>query len=260
MKKILLTLCLYLVITIGNSQTKIDSTLVRPDNDYVTYYDSACLKEKTPAPIQKQFAKIVSSYEIIDDAYAYKINISNHIKSYILITHNFFSSYAYFFFYDAEEQSVNNQPIKINLKWAYNSEEGFSFKLLTTPLMELTSDNNGTFLILKERIHNGTFNAVVSKVYELKNDLSYRLKCCFESTSIVFMENECTITRELKGDKIISYKKTQTGNIYLGMIQLNREKNNIVARECISNEYADYLLCSFENEDVFFKQGYLIEY
>lgn len=240
-----------------NSQTLIDTSFVRLDNDYVAYKSIDSKKEVVPLEIKHTFEEILDKEELSENPYSYKIKISNDIFAYILINNNFIETKGYIIFFNKEKKKVSKTPIIINLKWAYNNEEGFGFKLLDYPLFQINKENNINYVILKERVHNGnSYNAVVTRVYELRNDLYTELKFYFESKVLLDDGNE--IVRYLKENKILSYLQKRDKTIYLGTVFLNSKMDNIESISCDYNDYCDVLITSSGIErDKFFKNGYI---
>ncbi|GGB79673.1 hypothetical protein GCM10007424_19810 [Flavobacterium suaedae] len=251
--KLLLTLLLYGSLLYSQ---KIDFSTVLKNSNYLSIPKDDTTIEKTPDKVIESINKMTWETSL-DVENTLKFTITKNVDLYILITGNGYKKYAYFLPYNHSKNTVTNNPVKINLRWSYNNEEGFETKLLNKPLIETQQINNKTFLLLKERVHNGNmYNAVVTKVFELTPKLDMQLKFCFEEVSQLTFE-ETMINRQFSKNKIDSFINGKL----IGSVTIDIEKGVIINSKCINNDYCNYLIkSSGENQSDFLKKGYEVWY
>lgn len=240
-----------------------EKSIVRNDNDYVTYNDNESLKEFNPKKVKEMFKLIIK--EIKENSkkvkfYSYKINVNENIDIYALIVDCNFKNDCYLIAYDKFRQIITINPVKLNIKWANNSESGFKDKLLYFPLLDVQELDNKHTISVKERVHNGnTYNAVINNIYILKDDLSFDLKFCYEETALTFDGHK--LKRVLNNNIIYVYKQDATVLEYLGKIQIDIEAQKIIKKECVKDEFCEILFtCSGEDEENILKNGFEIKY
>ncbi len=240
-----------------------EKSIVRNDNDYVTYIDNESLKEFNPKKVKEMFKlkiKQIKGNTKRVKFYSYKININENIDIYALIVDCNFTNDCYIIAYDKFKQTITINPVKLNIKWANNNESGFKDKLLCFPLLDIQKADNKYTISIKERFHNGnTYNAVINKIYILKDDLSFDLKFCYEETALTF--DGKNIKRVLNDNNIYVYKQGKSVLEYLGKIQIDVEAKKIIKKECVKDEFCEILFtCSGEDEENILKNGFEIKY
>lgn len=240
-----------------------EKSIVRNDNDYVTYNDSESLKEFNPKKVKELFKLTIKQIKRNSERvkfYSYKININENIDIYALIVDCNFRNDCYIVAYDKFKQIITSNPVKLNIKWANNNESGFKNKLLCFPLLDIQKVDSQYTISIKERVHNGnTYNAVINKIYILKDDLSFDLKFCYEETALTF--DGQNIKRVLNNNIIYVYKQDASVLEYLGKIQIDIEAKKIIKKECIKDEFCEILFtCSGESEETILKNGFEMKY
>jgi hypothetical protein len=205
--------------------------------------------------------EILKKYEYnkkFDKATSYKIIIDSNISMYVLVATCNFQKLAFFIPYDETYQKVSSSPVQIDIKWAFENEEGFLEKLLDYPLASI--DANNKLLFLKERVHNGNvYNAVITKVYRLNTDLSLTLKFCFESKAL--LNNGSEIWRRLTSDGFRCYEHSSDSMQYLGKVFADFELGKITLKDCSTNFDCNYLftISGFPDEELL-RKGYVSPY
>lgn len=238
-------------------------SIVRNDNDYVTYRDIHSFKETTPQPIVKKFKSIINGLKCDSQtvySYSYKININENVDIYSLFVDYNFNKDCYLIAFNKTETIITEFPIVINMKWSFNNEDGFNFKLLKFPLIDIKQNDGNYTVCLKERVHNGNiYNAVIDKIYILDKYLSFNLKFCYEETSLTFDNQK--IKRILNNDTILVYKENDISFEYLGKIEIDSKAKTIVKKECINDELCPILFtASGEEDEYILKNGVTIKY
>jgi hypothetical protein len=162
--------------------------------------------------------------------------------------------------YNNLDQSLTKSPVKLDLKWGFNNESGFDFKLLDFPLIKVRNENQRSVVSLKERVHNGNiYDAVITKTYSLDNNLNFYLDFCFEENSLTFDNQK--IRRILKDNIISVFKENETCLEFLGKIEIDIVRKKIVKRECVNDNFCQILFTSsgIEDEEIF-KYGFVFKY
>lgn len=238
----------------------IKKTVVRDDNDYVMYNDTFSPKEKTPEKVLNKFKNDLKSVIQLKDATSYKVHCTDKIDAYILVVNGSFVKEAYVLLYNNSNKEISTKNLKINLKWSFNSESGFDFKMMTFPNIKAELSEGKLFLYLKERVHNGNvYNAVITKIFETGEDLSMNLKYCYEDVCLI--SNDIKIFRKLNENKIISYKNEKDKIDYLGSFIIDKNTGRVISRDCINNIFCEFLITgSNQDEENFLQKGYNFEY
>ena len=250
MKKTAFLIFFIFSIFICSSQKSSTCTLLTNSN-FTVLPPKDSVKQKTPKPIERLFNKLSSK-----NSGVYIFDISEVIQIYILVNNDNSEKAAYFLAYNKIKNKSGVKPIRIDLRWGYNREEGFS-KQLTESYIHTLQNEGQIMILLDERAHNGnSYNAIVTKVYELKTDMELTLKFCFEKKSLLSFDGT-VITREFTGDKIESF----IDNRLIGCIDLNPKTFSILSRNCLNELYSEQLITtSGEDELEFYKIGYTIWY
>ncbi len=241
------------------TSTSLQYAIERMDNDYVTYKDTESPRSETPKSVIKKTRSILNSSQLPfseKDCSLFKINIDSNFQAFVLVAN--FSSYqkGYIILYNIQDEITSHTPIEVNLKWATNNEQGFDYKILKYPLVEIKKEGISYKMYLKERVHNGNmYNAVLTKVYNLDKTNSLQLLCCYESYSFI---NENTYIERVLKDSIISvFKNTVTSKEYLGSIVLSDNNSKINTINCLDESYCDMIFTnSGRNPNEMLKNGY----
>ncbi|MGL4629885.1 MAG: hypothetical protein ACRCVT_01670 [Leadbetterella sp.] len=253
-------ICIILILGKSVYCQDYNTSIKRIDNDFTTYFDKESPKEINPKEVSERFKSIVKNSTSIDERkifFSFKINVNTKIDIYALNVKTRSQNYCYLIAYDKSTKNVSFDTIRINMKWASNSESGFKDKLLKFPLLEIYQENGKYMLTIRERVHNGnTYNALIKKIFSLKVDLSFDLKLCFEEKSITF--DGQVINRVIKNNAIFIYKDDVNSMCeLLGKIEVDIENKKIVKKECNNSEYCEILYtCSGEDDELFLKYGY----
>ncbi|RYJ43167.1 hypothetical protein [Flavobacterium beibuense] len=257
--KQILVVGLFLLNGLSYSQN-LDKTIIRDDNDYVLYNDTNSPTESTPNEVVTEFEKVLKSIKYLKTTVLFKIKNNNDIDTYALVVNDGLNKEIFILPYNHLEKRVANNYIKINGKWGFNSENGFDFKLLDYPNIKTELIDNNLYIYLKERVHNGnSYNAVVTKVFEITKDLDLNLKFCYEEVCLT--GDGIKIIRVLKEDNLFCYKNEDNKLRYIGSLVIDRENGKIESRQCDDNDLCEILFtCSGENEHSFIKSGYNFEY
>jgi hypothetical protein len=250
-----------ILLFIGHNVTsQVKQAIVRNDNDYVTYNDTYSQKEKLPSEVLKKFKSVSDTIENVRELLNYKVKVSDSIDAYILIVNSSNLRQAFIVFHNEKEHKTSSKFIGINLKWAFNNENGFDVKLLAAPLIRIETLNGKIFIYLKERTHNGNvYNAVVNKVYEITDDLVTTLKFCFEESAL--LEDGSKLNRILHDKEIVTYRIFRNQITKVGSITLNNTRDSIVDRICSDSNFCELLFTSSGIKDEqFLKEGYTFKY
>jgi len=231
----------------------------RVDNDYVTYKDTESPRVEAPKDVIKNMSAILKSSQLPfseKEISLYKIDIDSNIQAFVLVSHFPTYQYAYIFLYNTKEKTTSNAPVGINLKWAANNEQGFDFKMLKYPLVEIKKEDSSYKVYLKERVHNGNmYDAVITKIYNINNALSFQLAYCYESYAV--LDENTYIERLLKDNVITVFKSTVNSKEYLGSIILSDNNTKINSIVCNNENYCNILFTNSEkSNDEILKNGY----
>ena len=238
-------------------------SIVRNDNDYVAYKDNFSPKDATPKRVLEKFQLIVDELKYDSpniEFYSYKIILNETIDIYSLLVNYNLKKECYVLAYNKKVGTITNTPIIINVKWSFNNESGFSYKLLEYPLVGIRQINNNFIVCLKERVHNGNmYNAVIDKLYSLNDDMSFDLRFCYEEASLT-LDNQI-IKRYLKDNTISVYIKKDTSCEIIGKIEIDAKAKKIIKTECLNDKFSEVIFTTSGKEDEYIlKNGFTLKY
>jgi hypothetical protein len=241
----------------------INNSIVRNDKDYATYYDVKSVKEKTPSSVQNKFEDVLKQLEYRSkdgSVFTYKITVDDHLDLYVMVVDCIIQKAGYIISYNQVSHEISKEAIVINLKWALNNEDGFNVKLLDYPLVKVDKNGGNYILSLKERVHNGNvYNAVITKIYSLTNNLSFESQFCFESKSL--SPEGVLRKRILKDDTILVFDETDTSVNFIGKVIISKEQKKILNKESINEFFTPQLFTASGLEDQrIFDHGYTALY
>ncbi|PLK42096.1 hypothetical protein [Emticicia sp. TH156] len=239
--------------------------IIRSQNDFVTYSDTVSLKEEIPPVVRSKMKSLIKGSDYSENNLVFKVTYSSSVFIYIFKTYSFSIVRFYLIAYDAKNDRVSTISPSINGKWMENNEQGFSTRLLYEPLIEFQDfdNDNRNEIIIKERVHNGTFyNAVINNYFKLDKYLEFKKVFALESYYKTPID-DCIIRRTLKGRKVISELKCDSHDFSpVGEADLEFSRNvRIKSKNSIDEKYKGLLITgSGLNETVFINKGYSIAY
>ena len=226
--------------------------IVRSDNDFATYNDKDSERENIPEIVSKKIRYLLE--ECRTDYYRYdksseckyivfKVKYTDSISIYICKIYYQHSVRYYLLAYDSKTSRITDKSPHINGDHMENDEEGFrpEYRLLEKPLISFglfdSNSSKGT-VVIKQRIHNGTFNAVIDEYYSIDTYMNLNAFLYIESKVIVYGDGWCIINRRLKGDVIVSTEKCEDDEQpkLIGSVRLEISRNNV---RVISTEVND---------------------
>jgi len=277
MKKIILTILISSIFLLTQSQNWLDNVVLRADNNYVSYYDTISLREKTPENIKEKLKLYFEKYqmdtliffmehlEYEKNNIIFRISFSKNIDLYV-VKYCSFNCIDYFFWgYDKWNDELSLNPYQINGKWIENNERGFIRKLNTSPLLFFDNNLENKYnIVLSERVHNGTsYNAIVNHYLLLDKDMNFNLLFCIEIAyqyaSPEIDENiDAIINRTYNQGKIsCTLSIDNQKEINIGNFEIDIDNQNIKNKNIFNFDYVDYLITgSGIDENLFLKNGY----
>ncbi|MDR0368374.1 MAG: hypothetical protein LBH82_04455, partial [Bacteroidales bacterium] len=241
------------------SQNWINHTIIRNDNDYVSYKDTISLQEDTPLYIKERIQLFFDKIETdkYDMEYQqrnciFKVSYSKDIDIYIAKNRLFHRINYYFFCYNKSNNKFSDSPYCINGNWIENDEAGFQNKLSTPPLFSVKNIiKNKESIILKERVHNSnSYNAVISHYLEIDNNMNFIVLFHIEDTYLynspeIDKNNTYIIHRTYNDGKVdcnLSINGNEEMNIGSFEIDIDSEFEMIKNKVFLNSDYIDYLV------------------
>ena len=243
-------------------------SLHRNDNDFATYKsEHSVQRDELPKELNRNISAIVTNIQKsiapdkLDDYYIHKINVNDSIDIFVLSIESFSLMEHRLFLFNEKSNQISKTKIAINGKWAKNSEEGFNFKLMDLPNIEIKNQENESLLSIKERVHNGnSYDAVIQKHYYINFEkLTLDLKYCLEIKALGY--DDAIIERLAEGNNVKVYKRDKNNIQEIGSFVLSKNMQAIVSKRCLDDNYCSQLItCSGLEDHIILNDGYLISY
>ena len=243
-------------------------SLHRIDNDFATYNNEQLSERiELPQELSKNVIAIVNNInesiapDKLDNYYIHKIDVNDTIDIYVLSIESFTLTEHQIYLYDVITNQLSKTKVAINGKWAKNTEEGFDIKLIDLPNIKIQKIENESILTIKERVHNGnSYNAVIQKYYKIDFEkLTLSLKYCLEIKALGY--DDVIIERVIDCNNVKVYKRYKNNIQEIGSFILSDDKNTIVTKKCLDDNYCSQLVtCSGLEDKIILKEGYLIRY
>jgi len=251
--------------------------IVRSDNDFVTYNDKYSARENIPEIVSKKIQSVLEECRTDDIRYdkskeckyiVFKVKYTDTISIYISKIYLEPSLRYYFIVYDSKASRITDKPPWINGEYMENKEKGFhpKVRLLEKPLISFSSfvlNNSKGTMVVKVRIHNGTFNSVIDYHYSIDAYMNLNNFLFIESKAIILGPdgNDCLIKRTFKDNIIVSTLKCENEEPKLmGSVRLEISANNvrIVSKEVNDKIYENSPLLvtiTYIEEETFLNKG-----
>lgn len=244
------------------------SSFHRNDNDFSTYNDKnnceeILLSKVAYMKIAKSIDKIKKSISPIkiDDYYLHTIHVNDTVDIIVLSIKSFVLSEHHFFVFNTKTNKVEKSNFSINGKWSNNNEDGFDIKLMELPNIKIENQENGVFISIKERVHNGnSYNALMQKFYKIDIEkLALDLMYCLEIKAIGY--NNVVIERILDGNIVKVYTRDKNMIKEIGNFTLSKDFKIIESKNCLDDFYCNQLVtCSGKDDQIILNEGYSFRY
>ena len=258
MKRLFALLTLVATVVSIYAQSWMDSAVCRSDNSYCTYYDTSSPRKAVPAPLLKQIRHKYMHPADSSRNQIFEVRVNGETNMYVVrfdsvpLFDGLFEEY-HFWLYNKLTKSVSPKPFVIFGGWALDNENGFNDKLLTLPLVE-TADNR---ILLRERKHNGIYNAVMLYSILFDKSLNMQIQYLLEETSLVVMEgNKPEVLRRIwHPDSVICFSLADEEMNKIGSYTTSSE-NAITAISVENPIYELYIVTSSPEKSLFIKRIY----
>jgi hypothetical protein len=277
----ILSICLNcnLVIAQTKPNTNFGLTAIeRIDNDFVTTNDISGKKAPIPLNVDLRIEKLL---EICRNSNSYleshgskvtipvifKITYNADVDIYIVKFASFDNIAYKLIAYNIHTKLASDKAPSILGNFMEDGESTFDkqARLLSKPLIHFEDINHDgkKYIVIKEREHNGTvYNAVVEHYYSLDEHMNFDQKLCIETSYADPFNTSRLISRQLRGNDLISYLTKDGKTSVIGDVKLNlNSPRKVVSKKCYKSEYADLLITGRGiNEETFLKRGHTFQY
>ncbi|GAA4334784.1 hypothetical protein GCM10023149_42360 [Mucilaginibacter gynuensis] len=255
--KIAALIWLCLIANLATAQNKTNALLAikRPDNSFVTYNDITSPEEAIPQQVENKIRRILTDGKAVSQPLIFKISYNTDVALYVIKIRSAKRVCYNLVAYSTSLNQVSSTPQVIDGKWIDANES--SAKTSKTPLIRFIMVNGKKAIAINESRNNGTtYNAVIDHIFELKQNMEIADIVHIESSYIT--SDDCTISRTLKNDEIVSEIRCKDKNpTIIGRVKLINNYQRILHKAVYQPQYAQYLITgSGIDEAVFIKQGY----
>jgi hypothetical protein len=266
MKHILVIFLLLFSYQLFSNNIDIKKCIVRNDNTFVLYKDIESDTEKTPPVVLKRISNFIKELKVTKglgfEFYVYKIKLEAlNIELFSLISCYNQMNINYIFIYDKKRKIVYNESIGLNIKWGYNYDSGFDYKMLVNyfEIKEIDTVKNEAKLIFRERVHNGNlYNGIITHYYTFQKDKGFLKEFSIENLATCM---DYKIERILFEDTINVYGHLENKIIHLGYAIIDRKNKRVVKKHEIEEGFKRlFITCSDESEDEFLNKGLTFYY